>query len=115
MLVEVLADAVVVYGASDELQMRCGFPLGWSMETRWEMRSRVPKCSKASWTGTTMPNPWFERLASFSLQNLVADGIMAEMWGPLAIPVKIEAIGYFGPTFARKPFVTKSLIISAAG
>ena len=42
MLVEVLTGRVVVSGALDELQTRCGFRLSWSMEARWEIQSRVP-------------------------------------------------------------------------
>ena len=62
--------------------------------------SWLPKCSKASWTGRMMLNPQIEQSTSLSLYNLVADGVMAEVWGPLAMPARIEAISHFGLTFA---------------
>ena len=105
MLVEVLAGRVVVSGALDELQTRYGFRLSWSMEARWEIQSRVPKYSRASWTGTMMLNPRVECSTNSSLQNLVADGVMYEVWTPLAIPARIKAISHSGPTFTGKLFV----------
>ena len=102
-------------GAAVELHMRRGFLFAWSTEARRDIRKRVPKYLMASSLVRMMLNPRLT-LSRSSLRTSWAElFVWVDLWGPVAIPARIEAIGQGGPTEAGNPLVAYDCRRAAAG
>ena len=112
---EALTDGVLSSGAAVELHIRRGFLFFWSTEASRDILRRVPKYLRASFLVRMILKPRSVLWRSSSLTNCAESLVCVDLWGPVAIPARMEVIGQGGPIDAGKPSVAYELRRSAAG
>ena len=75
---EALTDGVTESGAAVELQISLGLRLAWSTDAKREIRSRDPKCLRASALVRIMLNPRFVLSSSSSRTKVTESGVSVD-------------------------------------
>ena len=110
---EALTDGVMSSGAAVELQMSRGFLFFWSTEARRDILRREPKYLRASFLVRMILKPRSVLWRSSFLTNCAESLVCVDLWGPVAIPARMEVIGQGGPIDAGKPSVAHRLMMEA--